>query len=96
MADGLHAIDGTTLEGGGQLVRIAVGLSALSGIPIHVSDIRGGRPRGGGLKTQHLAAVNWLKAACDAAAIGADQKSKTLKFIPAPNVREKILNSSQV
>lgn len=37
-------IDGRTGEGGGQLVRIAVGLSALTGIPISVRNVRGNRP----------------------------------------------------
>jgi RNA 3'-terminal phosphate cyclase (ATP) len=48
-------LDGRTGEGGGQLVRIAVGLSALTGIPIHIHHVRGNRPakggRGGGMVT---------------------------------------------
>ena len=56
-------LDGTTLEGGGQLVRIAVGLSALTGQPISIDGIRGNRSGGGGLKTQHLTCVKWLSRA---------------------------------
>jgi RNA 3'-terminal phosphate cyclase (ATP) len=49
-------IPGKTLEGGGQLVRLAIGLSALTFQPIAIREVRGGRPRGGGLKLQHLRA----------------------------------------
>jgi RNA 3'-terminal phosphate cyclase (ATP) len=39
-------LDGRTGEGGGQLVRIAVCLSALTGTPIRIHHVRGNR--GGG------------------------------------------------
>jgi RNA 3'-terminal phosphate cyclase (ATP) len=71
---------GTTLEGGGQLFRIAVGLSALSSLPIEVTAIRGNRGRGGGLKLQHLRAVEWLASACGAELDGAEKGSKNLKM----------------
>ena len=39
-------LDGRTGEGGGQLVRIAACLSAITGTPIHVHNVRANR--GGG------------------------------------------------
>ncbi len=44
-------LDGRIGEGGGQLVRIAVCLSALTGVPIRIHHVRGNRPgkRGGGM-----------------------------------------------
>lgn len=39
-------LDGRTGEGGGQLVRIAIGLSALTGTPVHIHHVRGNRPGG--------------------------------------------------
>jgi len=36
-------LDGSIGEGGGQLVRIASGLAALTGTPLHVVNVRGNR-----------------------------------------------------
>lgn len=43
-------LDGTTGEGGGQLVRVAVGLAALTSQPVKIVNVRGNREggRGGG------------------------------------------------
>jgi RNA 3'-terminal phosphate cyclase (ATP) len=79
-------LSGTTLEGGGQLLRIAVGVSALTDVPLRITDIRGNRPGGGGLKTQHLAAVKWLESASCASVEGAEKKSRVLDFRPGQNV----------
>lgn len=78
----LVVLDGRTLEGGGQLVRIAFCLSALTGTPVQVNDIRGKRSGGGGLKPQHLACVQWLAQACNARLSGAEKGSKTLTMAP--------------
>lgn len=44
-------LDGRVGEGGGQLVRLAIGLAALTGTPVHIENVRGNRPgkRGGGM-----------------------------------------------
>ncbi|CAE6997999.1 hypothetical protein P3342_000726 [Pyrenophora teres f. teres] len=82
-------LNGTTLEGGGQLLRIAIGLSALTKKAITITSIRGKRHGGGGLKAQHLTSVQWLSKAINAQTMGAELKSKDLTFTPstldAPN-----------
>jgi RNA 3'-terminal phosphate cyclase (ATP) len=76
-------LDGRTLEGGGQPLRLAIGLSALNGVPVRITNIRGNRSAGGGLKPQHLACVNWLAHASNATVSGAEKGSKSLQFAPA-------------
>jgi RNA 3'-terminal phosphate cyclase (ATP) len=75
-------LEGTTLEGGGQLLRLALGLSSLTKKPINITNIRGNRSRGGGLKAQHLTSVQWLGQACNARLSGIGLKSKEITFIP--------------
>ena len=77
-------LDGTTLEGGGHLLRLAVSLSSLTQIPILVTDIRGKRPgKVSGLKASHLAGVTWLASATAAMTEGMEVKSKRLVFKPS-------------
>ncbi len=74
-------IDGNYLEGGGQIVRTALALSALTGKPFHVTDIRKGR-KDAGLKAQHLHAIKALQELCNASVEGASLGSPELTFIP--------------
>lgn len=84
-------IDGRVGEGGGQVVRIAVALAALTTQPIKIINIRGNRPRGGGLKNQHVAAIQWLAEATDAVVDGLSVGSSTLTFKPKLSPAEALL-----
>lgn len=67
--------------GGGQILRNAVALSAVSGRPVRVTNIRGARPQPG-LRPQHLMAVRATAAACQARLIGAEIGSREIEFWP--------------
>ena len=85
----LIVLDGTTLEGGGQLLRLSLSISSLLAIPIRVDRIRGKRgPRSapgkdGGLKAAHLASVRWLALATAARTEGMKLNSTDLTFCPS-------------
>ena len=74
-------LDGSYEEGGGQIVRTALGLSAYTGKSFKVTNIRQGRKEPG-LKKQHLEAVNALKTLCDAKVYGNEVGSKEITFEP--------------
>jgi RNA 3'-terminal phosphate cyclase (ATP) len=72
-------IDGD--EGGGQFLRSALSLSALTGEPFQITDIRGGRSNPG-LRHQHLATVELLAEICDAEVSEAEIGTESLTFRP--------------
>ncbi len=75
------AIDGTSGEGGGQLLRGALALAAATGRGFRIDGIRRARPRPGLLR-QHLTAVLAAAAVCDARVEGAELGATTLVFEP--------------
>jgi RNA 3'-terminal phosphate cyclase len=75
-------IDGSTGEGGGQLLRMAVCLAAITEENYLIRKIRFNRQGGTGLKRQHLSAVNWLAAVSGAEVEGNSVKSQRLDFLP--------------
>jgi RNA 3'-terminal phosphate cyclase (ATP) len=79
-------IDGSVLEGGGQMVRSAAALSALSGTPFRMERIRAGRERLG-LRPQHCAAIRAVAGACGGRAEGCSPDSTWIEFFPG-TVRE--------
>ncbi len=74
-------IDGSYGEGGGQILRTSLTLSALTGRPVRVEKIRAGR-RNPGLQAQHLTGVLATARICDADLEGSRLGSTTLTFTP--------------
>jgi len=74
-------IDGSHGEGGGQIIRSAVSMSALTGKPCHIYNIRVKRQTPG-LGYQHLTAVKAVGELCDAEIKGADLRSHEIYFSP--------------
>lgn len=74
-------IDGSYGEGGGQIVRSALTLAALTGQAVRIEAIRAGRDKPG-LQAQHLTAVRATAAICNATVRGDALGSMTLEFIP--------------
>jgi RNA 3'-terminal phosphate cyclase (ATP) len=74
-------IDGSYGEGGGQLVRTAVALSAVTGERIKITNIRKNRPNPG-LKQQHLKALETAAIICNAQVSGLFLGSTEISFVP--------------
>lgn len=77
----LLTIDGRQGEGGGQILRTSLSLSALTGRPVRLVHIRAGRSRPG-LRPQHLTAVRALAEICGAQVEGDEIDSQVLTFEP--------------
>jgi len=74
-------VDGGHGEGGGQLLRMAVALSALTGTPVRVVRIRAGRPTPG-LAAQHVTAIHAVAELCAAEATGVAVGASSIEFRP--------------
>lgn len=74
-------IDGSI--GGGQLLRTAVSLSALTGEAVKITNIRKGKAEGKpGLRPQHLMGIKVLGEFCQAEVKGLEENSLEVEFIP--------------
>lgn len=75
-------IDGSFGEGGGQILRSAVTLSAITGRPVEITNIRKNR-KVPGLRPQHLLGVKILSKICQAKVEGLHVNSTSLRFFPS-------------
>jgi RNA 3'-terminal phosphate cyclase (ATP) len=78
-------IDGAQGEGGGQVLRSALALSLVTGLPFRIDGVRAGRKRPG-LMRQHLTAVDAARRIGNAAVVGDGIGSSSVTFTPGPVV----------
>jgi len=74
-------IDGSVMEGGGQILRMSAGLAALFSRPIRIHKIRAGRAKPG-LKGQHLSGLTLMRDLTGGLLEGAELSSAEIKFKP--------------
>ncbi len=79
----LTTIDGSIGEGGGQILRTAIALSAILQKGIRITSIRKGRPRPG-LGIQHVRSMEIARGMTGARATGIYPGSTEVTFIPGP------------
>jgi RNA 3'-terminal phosphate cyclase (ATP) len=78
-------IDGSFGEGGGQIIRSAVTLSAIIGKPVEIENIRSNR-KVPGLRPQHMLGVKILSKICHAKVDGLHVSSTSLRFSPSHGI----------
>lgn len=83
----LVEIDGSFGEAGGQILRTACALSAITKKPCHIFNIRKGRPKPG-LQTQHLLGIQALAQLCNGRLEGDYLDSEEIKFYPGEIYRD--------
>lgn len=76
-------LDGSSGEGGGQILRSSLALSMATGKPFRIHRIRAGRKKPG-LMRQHLTCVKAAARICSAQVEGAELGSTALSFRPGP------------
>jgi len=74
-------IDGSYGEGGGQILRTSVALSALTMNPVSIVNIRAGRSKPG-LRRQHMAGIELVAKLVRASVRGLEVGSTQIEFIP--------------
>ena len=76
-------MDGSIGEGGGQILRTAIALSAILQKSVRIHNIRKARPRPG-LGVQHVKSIELARSLCDASVKGLAVGSTEIEFTPGP------------
>ena len=82
--------NGSTLEGGGQILRTSIALSTILKKPCRIFNIRKGRKKPG-LATQHLMGIRALSQFCNGKLEGDYLGSTEIKFYPGESYQNQII-----
>ncbi|HOC77492.1 MAG TPA: RNA 3'-terminal phosphate cyclase [Methanofastidiosum sp.] len=82
-------IDGSFGEGGGQILRTSLALSALKGQPLHIYNIRKNRPKEG-LSHQHMKTISAIAELTGSEVTGNSLHSTEIKFTPKNEFKRKL------
>ncbi|KAF1390989.1 hypothetical protein PFLUV_G00063870 [Perca fluviatilis] len=74
-------IDGSVMEGGGQILRVSAALSCITGTSVKISKIRAGRSSPG-LRPQHLSGLQLVSDLCSGGLQGASIGSTDISLTP--------------
>jgi len=83
----IKEIDGSLLEGGGQILRVCSTLSSILNIPVHITKIRAGR-KTPGLSAQHSAGITTLTKLTDGHEEGNTVGSVDLNLTPGTTISQ--------
>ena len=75
-------IDGAYGEGGGQILRNSTAYSMMYDVPVRIENIRANRPKGGGLRPQHVAAIRTVAKLGSGSLEGDEPLSKVVNIQP--------------
>ena len=85
----MNIIDGSKFEGGGSILRVAIGIAAGVKEPVKVINIRAKRKKKG-LRVQHILGIDALQEITNSTVIGNELGSEVVEFYPKKHVEKSL------